>query len=69
MVKPPFKYLGNKNIAVTTIAIAANVSQTITDKPLWYAAPFSPTICSVDKLVSNKEPAITPAVKLLPPRK
>ena len=69
MVKPPFKYLGNKNIAVTTIAIAARVSHTITDNPLWYAAPFNPTICSVDKLVNNNEPAITPAVKLRPPRK
>ena len=34
VVSPPFKYLGNKKIAVTTIAIAARVSQAITDKPL-----------------------------------
>ena len=34
VVKPPFKYLGSKNIAVTTMAIAAKVSQTITDNPL-----------------------------------
>ena len=69
VVNPPFKYLGNKKSAVTTIAIAARVSHTITDKPLWYADPFRPTICSVDRLVSKRDPAITPAVKLLPPRK
>ena len=69
VVSPPFKYLGNKNIAVTTIAMAAKVSQTITDKPLSYAEPFSPTICSVERLVNSKDPAITPAVKLLPPKK
>ena len=33
VVRPPFKYLGNKYTAVTTIAIAARVSQAITDKP------------------------------------
>ena len=51
------------------MAIAASVSHAITDKPSVYALPFNPTICSVDKLVSSKEPAITPAVKLLPPKK
>ena len=65
----PFKYLGNKNMAVTTMARAARVSHTITDNPFWYAEPFNPTICSVDKFVSNNEPAITPAVKLRPPKK
>lgn len=56
-------------MAVTTIAIAAKVSQAITNIPSEKAEPFNPTICSVDKFVSNKDPAITPAVKLLPPRK
>ena len=69
MVRPPFKYLGSKNNAVTTIAIAASVSQAITDSPLSYAEPLRPTNCSVERLVSNNEPAITPAVRLLPPKK
>ena len=33
VVSPPFKYLGNRKTAVTTMAIAANVSQAITDRP------------------------------------
>ena len=69
VIKPLFKYRGNKKTAVKTIAIAAKVSQAITKIPSENAAPLSPTICSVDKFVSSKEPAITPAVKLLPPKK
>jgi hypothetical protein len=34
VVRPPFRYRGNKKRAVTTMAIAAKVSQTITDNPL-----------------------------------
>ncbi len=33
------------------------------------AAPLSPMICSVDRFVKSKEPAITTPVKLLPPKK
>lgn len=50
-----------------TIAIAASVSHAITKIPSLNAAPFKPTICSVDKLVSNNEPAMTTPVRLLPP--
>src|SRR5680860_341309 len=33
VVRPSFRYLGNKNMAVTTMAMAARVSQAITDNP------------------------------------
>ena len=56
-------------MAVITIAIAASVYQTITDKPFSYADPFKPTICSVERFVNNNDPAITPADRLLPPKK
>src|SRR5665811_1341138 len=69
VVRPSFRYLGNKNMAVTTMAMAARVSQAITDNPSLYALPFKPTICSVERFVNNKEPAMTPAVRLLPPKK
>jgi hypothetical protein len=65
VVNPTVKYLGNKKNPVTTIANAARVFQTITDNPFAYAEPFKPTICSVDKLVHNKDTAIRPTVKLL----
>src|SRR6056297_667157 len=69
VVSPPFKYLGNKSTAVTTMAIAAKVSHAITDNPSLYALPLSPTICSVERFVNKSEPAMTPAVRLLPPKK
>jgi hypothetical protein len=69
VVSPPLRYRGKRKTAVTTMAIAANVSQAITDNPSLYALPLSPTICSVDRFVKRSDPAITPAVRLLPPRK
>ena len=48
---------------------ANRVSHAIANMPSLNAAPFNPTICSVDKLVSKREPAITTPVRLLPPRK
>jgi len=50
------------------MAIAAKVSHAITKTPSVNDCPLSPTICSADKLVSSKEPAIVMAPKLLPPR-
>lgn len=37
--------------------------------PSLNADPFNPTICSVERFVNNKDPAITGYVKLLPARK
>ena len=66
---PPLRYLGNNQIAVTIMAKAANVSHTITNIPSPYAAPLSPTICSVERLVKSKEPAMVTAPRLRPPKK
>ena len=44
-------------------------SYPITDSPPINAFPFIPTNCSVERLVSNNEPAITTPLKLLPPKK
>jgi len=56
-------------VAVTTMAMAARVSQAITRIPSLKAEPFKPTNCSVERFVNNKEAAITGAVRLLPPKK
>ena len=66
---PPFKNLGRKYKAITIKAITATTSQAITLKPSLKAAPFKPTICSVDRFVSSKEPAIIGNVSERPPRK
>ena len=66
---PAFKNLGKKNKAINTNAITATTSQAITANPSLKAAPFKPTICSVDKLVSKSEPAIIGKVKDRPPKK
>ena len=69
VVIPLLRYFGSNTKAVKTIAIAATTSYAIIGRPSAKATPFAPIICSVDKLVSNKEPAITGPVKLLPPKK
>src|SRR5690625_2193718 len=69
VVSPIDRYLGSKKIAVMTMASAARVSHAMTRIPCSQACPLRPTICSVDKLVRSKEPAMTPAVRLLPPKK
>ena len=56
-------------IIVITMANAAKVSQTITNIPSLNAAPFNPTICSLDKLVNKSDPATTVAVRLRPAKK
>ena len=38
-------------------------------KPFLYDEPLSPIKCSVERFVSNIEPAITTPVRLLPPKK
>jgi len=38
--------------------MAAKVSHAITKTPFVNACPFSPTICSADKLVNKSDPAI-----------
>ncbi|SHG45435.1 hypothetical protein SAMN04488116_1282 [Flagellimonas flava] len=60
-------YFGNRTMAVNTMAIAANVSHVITKTPFVKACPVSPTICSVQRLVSNNELAM--ASRLLPQEK
>ena len=69
VVKPILRYLGIKNKAAKTKANAEVTSQAMTIIPFLYDEPFNPTKCSVDRLVSNMEPAITTPVRLLPPRK
>ena len=55
-------------MAVTIIEIAAKVSHAITKTPCAKDCPFKPTICSAERLVNNKEPAMVIAPKLLPPK-
>ena len=55
--------------AVPTMANAAVVSQAVTAMVWLNASPLSPIRCSVDKLVSISDPAMTQAVRLRPPRK
>ena len=69
VVIPDRIYLGSKNKAPRIIAIAARVSHAITKIPSLKALPLSPTICSADKLVNSKDPAMVMAPKLLPPKK
>jgi len=69
VVIEPCKYLGKKYIAKITIPIDAPDSQAITASPLLNPCALSPTICSVDRFVNIIEPAITVALKLLPPKK
>ena len=54
---------------MATSATTATTSHTMTDSPALNASPFRPTICSVDRLVSSKEPAITGKVSERPARK
>ena len=69
VVRPARRYLGTKYRAPRTIANAAVVSQAITAIVWLNASPFSPMRCSVDRLVSIREPAMTQAVRPLPARK
>ena len=66
---PLFKKRGRKNNAIATSASTATTSQTMTEKPYVNAAPLRPTICSVDRLVSSSEPAISGQVNERPARK
>ena len=55
-------------MAVAIIEMAARVSQAITRTPWAKDCPFKPTICSADRLVNNKDPAMVIAPKLRPPK-
>jgi hypothetical protein len=66
---PDRRNLGRKNRAIRTSAITATTSQAITERPSLKAAPFNPTICSVERLVSSREPAMIGKVRERPPRK
>lgn len=66
---PLFRKRGRKKSAMATSATTATTSHTMTDSPALNASPFRPTICSVDRLVSSKEPAITGKVSERPARK
>jgi hypothetical protein len=66
---PLFRNLGRKNNAMQTSARTATTSHTMTENPYVKAAPFRPTICSVDRFVSNSDPAMSGHVRLLPARK
>jgi hypothetical protein len=47
----------------------AMTSQAITQMPSLKAAPFSPTSCSVERLVRRSDPAMNPPVRVRPARK
>ncbi|MNF86929.1 hypothetical protein D3C84_693800 [compost metagenome] len=66
---PSFKYFGRKNIANSTIVMAAITSQAITIKPVRNDSPFRPTRCSVERFISSIEPPIYIPVMDRPPRK
>jgi hypothetical protein len=68
-VIPPFKNFGRKNRVITIKANTATTSQAMTLNPSLKAAPFKPTICSVDRFVKSKDPAIIGKVSERPPRK
>lgn len=69
VVMPAFRKRGRKKSAIITSASTATTSQAITLRPSLKAAPFKPTICSVDKFVRSNEPAMIGKVSLRPPRK
>ena len=70
VVNPLARYRGRKTKAVAIMANAAKASQAIPTKALSpKTAPFNPTSCSVDKLVSNNDPATTGQAKARPPVK
>ena len=70
VVNPLAKYLGRKTNAVAIMANAAKASHaTPTNALSPKTAPFSPTNCSVDKLVNNNEPATTGHANARPPVK
>ena len=70
VVKPLARYRGRKTNAVAIIANAASASQAILTRALSpKTAPFNPTNCSVDKLVSNKDPATIGHANARPPVK
>ena len=60
---------GRKYRAVPTIARAAVVSHAVTAMVWLKASPLRPMRCSVDRLVSISDPAMTHAVRLRPPKK
>ena len=60
---------GRKNRAMATSARTATTSQTMTQSPSVKAAPLSPTICSVERFVSRREPAMSGKVRERPARK
>ncbi len=55
---PLLRYRGRKKSAITTSDSPASTSQAITERPSAKAAPFRPTSCSVERLVSSSEPAM-----------
>ena len=60
VVNPLAKYRGKKIRAVAIMAKAAKASQATPTRALSpNTSPFKPTSCSVDKFVSNSDPATT----------
>ncbi len=56
-------------MAIATSETTATTSQAITERPSLKAAPLRPTICSVERLVISREPAMIGKVRLRPARK
>ena len=66
---PDFRYRGRNTNAKMTRDIPATTSQHITDNPSLNESPFKPTSCSVERFVSNSDPAMKTPVKLRPAKK
>ena len=70
VVNPLAKYRGKKIRAVAIMAKAAKASQATPTRALSpNTSPFKPTSCSVDKFVSNSDPATTGQLSARPPVK
>ena len=55
---PLLRKRGRKNIAIATRAMTATTSHAMTQSPSLNAEPLSPTICSVERFVSSRDPAM-----------
>ena len=66
---PAFRNFGRNHSAISISAMTATTSHAITLIPSLNAEPFRPTICSVDKFVSSRDPAMNGNVRLRPARK
>ena len=68
-MNPPFRYLGRRNNASTHKGTTDCTVHAIIEKLLIYEDAFTPTNCSVERLVNTIENPITVALNPLPAKK